>query len=192
MALEFSRPNTSVECLVLSVDANEGTFQPVHSEQLALVPAAPKDALLTFEYRSQLITLRGTARREDAQQELRFSVTDRVLVPQRRKHARVDVALPVRAFDAGGDSVQTVTRDVSADGLQIDAIVPESPEPVRIELSLPDGQPGIACWATVVRNVAGGTAMRFANLGDADRERLRKFVRERKREILKDLRADNG
>src|SRR5919204_3002686 len=107
VTIEVERPSASIECLVLAIDGSEAMLQPVDESQLMLVPTLGKDALLTFEFRSQLITLRGAGRRDDSANDLRFEVTDRVTVPQRRRYARVEVALPVtltplRADDATG------------------------------------------------------------------------------------------
>jgi hypothetical protein len=95
VTIEVSRPSASIECLVLAIDGDEATLEPVDPMQLPALSVIGRDALLTFEYRSQLITLRGSARRDEVERDLRFAVTDRVMVPQRRQHARVDVALTV-------------------------------------------------------------------------------------------------
>ena len=73
------------------------------------------------KYRLRLITLRGTARRDDIARDVRFAVTDRVTVPQRRRYARVQVALALRVLPLSaegapdGDPIETRTRDLSAD-----------------------------------------------------------------------------
>jgi PilZ domain-containing protein len=186
--IEVERPSASIECLVLAVEGNEATLEPVVEQQLALLPPDGKDALLTFEYRSQLVMLRGTGRRGE-NGDLRFAVTDRVTVPQRRRYARVDVALPITLTPSSGSgsAVQTRTRDLSADGLLVEELLPPAEQSWRIRLELPDGPP-LECGATLVRHVGGGTAMRFAEIADTDRQRLRDFVAARKRELLKDLR----
>jgi hypothetical protein len=188
VSLEVDRPSASIECLVLAVDGNEATLEPVNQEQLALIPMVGKDALLTFEFRSQLIMLRGTGRRDDVANDLRFSVTDRVTVPQRRRYARVDVALPLVLTPPSGQPIVTRTRDVSADGLLAEELLSPSEEKWRIRLEVPDNGEPIECEASIVRHVAGGTAMRYASIAPADRERLKQFVAARKREILANLR----
>jgi hypothetical protein len=65
-----------------------------------------------------------------------------------------------------------------------DVLLPEEPDTVRIRLSLPDGQPPIECDARVVRRVDGGTGLRYDGISSEDRERLKEFVAERKRELL--------
>jgi len=190
--IEVERPSASIECLVLAVEGNEAALQPVLEQQLALVPPEGKDALLTFEYRSQLVMLRGTGRREE-NGDLRFAVTDRVTVPQRRRYARVDVALPITLTpgSGAGAAVETRTRDLSADGLLVEELLPPAEQSWRVRLELPEGPP-LECEAALVRHVGGGTAMRYAEISQADRQRLRDFVAARKRELLKDLRNKSG
>ena len=89
VTMELERPPTSIECLVLAIDGGEATLEPVDPNQLVAVTESGTQALLTFEYRSQLISLRGTGRRDDVARDIRFAVTDRVTVPQRRRYARV-------------------------------------------------------------------------------------------------------
>jgi c-di-GMP-binding flagellar brake protein YcgR len=192
VSLEVDRPSASIECLVLAVDGNEATLEPVDRGQVVLVPTAGKDALLTFEFRSQHVALRGRARRDEAANDLRFSVTDRVTVPQRRRYARVDVALRLVLTPPDGEPIVTRTRDVSADGLLADVLLPSSQENGRIRLEMPGNAEPIECEASIVRHVGGGTAMRYASIAPADRERLKQFVAARKREILANLRSQSS
>lgn len=190
--IELERPSASVECLVLAVEGNEATLEPVLEQELALVPPDGKDALLTFEYRSQLVMLRGVGRRGE-NGDLRFAVTDRVTVPQRRRYARVEVALPITLTPGGGSAaaIETRTRDLSADGLLVEELLPPAEQTWRVTLDLPEGPP-LACEASLVRHVGGGTAMRYSEISQADRQRLRDFVAARKRELLKELRSNES
>jgi PilZ domain len=194
VTMEVSRPSASIECLVLAVDGAEATLEPVDAAQLLVVSVIGRDALLTFEYRSQLITLRGSARRDEVERDLRFAVTDRVMVPQRRQHARVDVALPVTITpltdggQPGGDPIVTRTRDISADGLLAEELLPAAEARWLLELELPDRGPTVVCEARVIRHVGGGTGMRYTTIGAEDRQRLRQFVAAYKRAILANLR----
>jgi hypothetical protein len=194
VTLELDRPSASIECLVLGIDGGEAALEPVDQQQLTLLSATGHNALLTFEYRSQLITLRGTARRDDIENDARFTVTDRVTVPQRRRYARVDVALPLRVTPLGadgapdGEAIDTVTRDLSADGLLAEQLLPPAQALWRVELEVPDNGPTVVCEAKIIRHVGGGTGMRYTAISAADRQRLRQFVAARKRAILANLR----
>lgn len=198
VTLTMDRPPTSIECLVLGIDGAEATLQPVYTSDLARVPTVGSETLLTFEYRSQLVTLRGHTRREEATEDFRFAVTDRVTVPQRRRYARVDVALPVRLRplnadgSAAGDTIETRTRDMSADGLLVEELLPPETARWRVQVELPDGGPELVCEATIVRHVGGGTGMRYMDLSAEGRQRLRDFVAARKRAILANLRKRGG
>jgi hypothetical protein len=189
VTVEVDRPNASIECLVLAIDGGEATLEPVQVNQLLTVPTQGASALLTFEYRSQLISLRGTARRDDISDDLRFSVTDRVTVPQRRRYARVDVALPVKLTPDGGAPIDTVSRDLSADGVLVEELISPSELTFRMELTVPDDGPPIIGEAHIVRNVGGGTAIRYSSIRAEDRQRLKQFVAARKRAVLAEMRA---
>jgi hypothetical protein len=194
VTLQMDRPPTSIECLVLAIDGAEATLQPVYPSDIARIPTIGAETLLTFEYRSQLVTLRGSTRREDSTQDFRFGVTDRVTVPQRRRYARVDVALPIKLRplnadgSAAGDAIDTRTRDMSADGLLVEELLPMEQARWRLQVELPDDGPALVCEASIVRHVGGGTGMRYADLTAEDRQRLRNFVAARKRAILANLR----
>ncbi len=198
VTLEVDRPNISIECLVLAVDGGEATLEPGEAGGGSRVSTFGTNALLTFEYRSQLITLRGQARRDEVDRDLRFRVTDRVTVPQRRRYARVEVALPLRLTPLtaegtrAGESIETRTRDVSADGLLAEELLPATADRWLVELDVPDRGPSIVCEASIVRHVGGGTGMRYATIAGEDRQRLRQFVAAYKRSLLANLRKQGG
>ena len=188
VTLEIERPSASIDCQVVAVEGNEATLDPISADDLPRVPIEGKDALLTFEYRSQLITLRGVGRRDSFGKELRFAVTDKVMVPQRRRYARVPVALPLALTTPGGATVETQTRDLSADGLLVEQLLPTEEPSLQMVLRLPDRGPPISCEVRIVRHVGGGTALRFATISAEDRGRLKQFVATRKRLILEHVR----
>ena len=198
VTLEVDRPNISIECLVLAVDGGEATLEPVEVGGDSRVPTVGTNALLTFEYRSQLVTLRGQARRDEGDRDLRFGVTDRVTVPQRRRYARVEVALSLRLTPLtaegtrAGDSIETRTRDVSADGLLAEELLPQTADRWLVELDVPDRGPNIVCEAHIVRHVGGGTGMRFTTMAGEDRQRLKQFVAAYKRALLAKVRKQDG
>lgn len=191
VTIEVGRPNASIDCLVIAIERDEATLEPIAPDEVTLLSVEGRDALLTFQYRSQLITLRGSARRDSAGKGLMFAVTDRVTVPQRRRYARVLVALPltvtpVPAAD-GAEPIETRTRDLSADGLLVEEQLPEG-DRWQVVVQVPDDGEPITAEAVFVRHVGGGTALRFATISAEDRERLKEFVAARKRAILRQVR----
>ncbi len=196
VTMEIEQPPSSIECLVLAVDGGEATLEPLDLDQARVLTSYGSGALLTFEYRSQLVSLRGTARRDEIARDLRFTVTDRVTVPQRRRYARVEVALPLklaplRDEDGGtvtGEPIESRTRDLSADGVLAEQLLPPSEQRWRLTIDVPDNGPPVICEARTVRNVGGGTAMRYTAMRAEDRQRLKQFVAARKRGILANLR----
>jgi c-di-GMP-binding flagellar brake protein YcgR len=133
--------------------------------------------------------LRGRARRED--DGLRFTVTDKVTVEQRRRYARIEVALPVFLTPLGadgtpaGNAVETRSFDVSADGVLVEAQISPTLPRLRLSLELPDGgdQP-VECDVCLIRQVGWRSALRYSGISECDRERLKCYVAERKREAL--------
>ncbi|HEX6459440.1 MAG TPA: PilZ domain-containing protein [Thermoleophilaceae bacterium] len=179
---------------MLAVDGGVATLEPVEAGGDARVATAATNALLTFEYRSRLVTLRGEARRDEVDRDLRFTVTDKVTVPQRRRHARVEVALPLRLIplDAegarAGERIVTRTRDVSAEGLLAEEHLPAAVERWWVELDVPDRGPTVVGEARIVRHVGGGTGMRYVAISSVDGQRLKQFVAAYKRSVLANLR----
>jgi PilZ domain len=196
VTLEVDNPSASLECLVLAIDGDEAALEPVDPGQRSMLTAAGSGALLTFEYRSQLISLRGTARRDDVSRDLHFKVTDRVTVPQRRRYARVEVALPLTLMPLhveggsmfAGEPIETHTRDLSADGVLVEQLLPPGEQRWRATLPIPDNGPPVIFEARIVRNVGGGTALRYTAMRAEDKQRLKTFVATRKRQILANLR----
>jgi hypothetical protein len=123
-------------------------------------------------------------------------VSDRVTVPQRRRHARVEVALslslvPLREEGGSlvaGEPVETRTRDLSADGVLAEQLLPPAESRWRGSLPIPDNGPPIVFEGRPVRTVGGGTALRYTAMRAEDRQRLKTFVATRKRAILANLR----
>jgi hypothetical protein len=197
VTLELQRPSASIECLVVAVEGGEANLHLVETADAARLPTE-KNAYLTFEHRSRVVMLKGTARPQDLG-EVHFQVTDHVTVPQRRRSARVDISLALELEPLSGDgqatpgsTVTTRTRDVSADGLLADVLLPDDQERVRLTLSMPDDGPPIECDARVVRRVGGGTGLRYERISAADRERLKGFVAAHKRAVLMQVRKGHA
>jgi uncharacterized protein (TIGR02266 family) len=99
---------------------------------------------------------------------------------ERRRDARVAVAIAVEVRDARGFSLQS-TRDISSGGVFFDRAIPYAVG-VEVELafSLPGAGHTIRCRGEVV-NVPDaksfGMGVRFLDLGGADKTALEAFVR---------------
>src|SRR5919198_3341119 len=188
VSLEVESLETNLECLVIAIDGNEATLDPVYQAFSMSVPTTGTNSMLTFEHQGRLVMLRGRVRREE--DGLHFAVTDRVTVQQRRRYARVEVALPVllTPLDAAGapagKQVQTRSFDVSADGVLLEAQISPNLPRLRLSLPLPDGDPPIECEVRLVRQGGWRSAPRYYGIADEDRARLKGFVAQRKRELL--------
>src|SRR3954447_8656082 len=188
VSLEVESLETNLECLVIAIEGNEATLDPVYKSFSMSVPTTGTNSLLTFDHQGRLVMLRGRARRED--DGLHFAVTDKVTVQQRRRYARVEVALPVLltplngSGEPAGKQVETRSFDVSADGVLVEAQISPTLPRLRLSLPLPDGGPSIECDVRLIRQVGWRSALRYSGIGDEERERLKCFVAERKREQL--------
>ena len=98
----------------------------------------------------------------------------------------MEIALPIvlTPLDAEGNPygqpVETRTRDVSADGVLVDAKISPDLPGLRISLPLPDGLPPFECAVRVVRQLGWGSGLRYSGISDDDRARLKAFVAETK------------
>jgi c-di-GMP-binding flagellar brake protein YcgR len=188
VSLEVETLETNLECLVIAIEGSEATLDPIYQAFSMSVPTTGTNSMLTFEHQSRLVMLRGRVRRED--DGLHFTVTDRVTVEQRRRYARVEVALPVLLTPLGqngepaGKPVETRSFDVSADGVLVEAQISPTLPRLRLSLELPDGDSPVECDVRLIRQVGWRSALRYSGIADCDRERLKCFVAERKREQL--------
>jgi c-di-GMP-binding flagellar brake protein YcgR len=188
VSLEVEALETNLECLVIAIEGNEATLDPIYRSFSMSVSTTGTNSMLTFEHQGRLVMLRGRVRRED--DGLHFTVTDKVTVQQRRRYARVEVALPVLLTPLGADgepagrAVETRTFDVSADGVLLEAQISPTLPRLRLSMELPDDGPAVECDVRLIRQVGWRSALRYSGIAECDRERLKCFVSERKREAL--------
>ncbi|MGZ4202293.1 MAG: PilZ domain-containing protein [Thermoleophilaceae bacterium] len=79
-----------------------------------------------------------------------------------------------------GQPVETRTRDVSADGVLVEAKISPDLPGLHISLPLPDGLPTFECNVRVVRQLGWGSGLRYSGISDETRARLKEFVAETK------------
>jgi c-di-GMP-binding flagellar brake protein YcgR len=188
VSLEVEALETNLECHVIAIEGSEAILEPVYRSFSMSVSTTGANSLLNFEHQGRLVMLRGRVRRED--DGLHFTVTDKVTVEQRRRYARVEVALPVQLTPLGADGepagspVATRSFDVSADGVLVEAQISPTLPRLRLSLDLQDGDSPVECDVRLIRQVGWRSALRYSGLADCDRERLKCFVAERKREAL--------
>ena len=127
----------------------------------------------------------------DREGTLTIELTGEVERIQRREFVRVDahVAVSVRGIDEplGGE---TATLDVSGGGIRISDPweLPLGLE-VRVELSLPDGEPVHALGRVVRAAAEGEKGISFDDLARPDEDRLIRFIRERERQAMRAARS---
>ncbi len=133
---------------------------------------------LTFERESTLVAVRGIAlsyRRD----ELEFVVAEGIRLTDRRTANRQPIVARMRASQMADDgrvvgtTTPTATKNLSMRG----ALVARRPTLGRgprwtIELMLPSAAAPVRCEAVLARETNNHLALKFVNLGDADRRRL--------------------
>ncbi len=140
------------------------------------MPPFSDDAQMTFEYGPSLVMLNGTLQRGSSDDQLRFSVSDGVQVPPRRRDSRRRVRLPVTVRLPSGEELSSWSTDVSARGLGVQGKDIAAPgEHIDVRISLPDGTV-VAATAVVVRTMGEATALLIETFQEGSRDLLSRFV----------------
>jgi DNA-binding response OmpR family regulator len=97
--------------------------------------------------------------------------------PDRRRHPRAPLTIPVQVMEYGGASWQGTSVDVSVGGIRLSArSTARAGIAVRLTFTLPDGGPTMTVMGLLVRVDAGGYAFQFVNLTSGEAGRLRDLV----------------
>lgn len=139
------------------------------------MPEFSADAQLTFEHGPNLVMLNGTLERGGTGNELRFSVSDGVQVPPRRKDSRLRARLPVAVRLPDGEERDTHTVDVSATGLGVRGDLGPVGAQIAVRMTLPD-RTEVAASTVVVRVAGDVTALRIERIETGSRDRLGRYV----------------
>ncbi|HEX2085523.1 MAG TPA: PilZ domain-containing protein [Solirubrobacteraceae bacterium] len=167
---------TQLRCRVVAVNRDEAALKPFTAPRVSRQELEGAASLI-FGHRGILIALKGRASWGVEEDDLRFTVRDGVQVPQQRSASRLRIPLDVSVLTVDGERVQGRTLDVSAAGVSLEGGGFGAPDDVLgLELDLPDHQPPLACRGRIVRGTIEKTAVEFADLEPADRERLARFI----------------
>ena len=167
---------TQLRCRVVAVNRDEAALRPFTAPRVSRQELEGAASLI-FGHHGNLIALKGRATWGEEQDDLRFTVRDGVQVPQQRSASRLRIPLDVTVLTTAGERVQGQTLDVSAAGCSLAGAGFGAPDDVvGLEVDLPDHQPALACHARIVRGSIEMTALEFTDLGDADRDRLARFI----------------
>ncbi len=177
----------TLACRVVGFVAGEVALVPVEPTPRSL-PLGSVSASLVFEFRGGLVQLLGSLYREESR--LRFTVSDRARAgEQRRRAARLDLALPVTLTPLTDDARPSdaerrlLTFDVSLGGigLRLDDGMYPSGTRLRFKLEPPGGEPVVGT-AQVVHVAGEHCGLRFEEVAAADRVRLAGYLVWAKRE----------
>src|SRR5688500_18120305 len=167
---------TQLRCRVVAVNRDEAALKPSTAPRVSRQELEGAASLI-FAHKSILVALKGRASWGVEEDDLRFTVRDGVQVPQQRSASRLRIALDVTVLTTAGERVQGRTVDISAAGLSLaGGGFGEPSEVVGLEIDVPDHQPPLACHGRVVRGTIEMTAIEFADLPLAERDRLARFI----------------
>ena len=145
-----------------------------------LPPPGGDEGAPVLEWRSSagIVRLRGTATWEESDL-VRFEVQETVDVQQRREHVRVHAPRPVVLdADAVGAELGTFAIDLSGGGVLLAGPATlQIGDEVRFRLLLDGSESVVEGTGQVVRYGSGGErALAFADVSEADRERLIRII----------------
>jgi PilZ domain len=167
---------TQLRCRVVAINRDEAALKPFTAPRVSRQELEGAASLI-FGHRGILVALKGRASWGVEEDDLRFTVRDGVQVPQQRSASRLRIALDVTVLTTAGERIQGRTMDVSAAGLSLSGGgFGEPQEVVGLEIDVPDNQQPLACHGRIVRGTIEMTAIEFADLPAAERERLARFI----------------
>ncbi len=167
---------TQLSCRVVAINADEAALKPFTAPRVSR-PELEGAASLIFGHHGSIVALKGRASWGVEADDLRFKVRDGVQVPQQRTASRLRIPLDVTVLTARGERVHARTLDVSAVGISLaGGGFGEPDDVVGVELELPDDEPRLAAHGRIVRGNLEMTALEFTDLGDAEHQRLARFV----------------
>ncbi len=167
---------TQLRCRVVAVNSAETALRPTVAPRVSRQELEGAASLI-FAHRGILVALKGRASWGVEEDDLRFTVRDGVQVPQQRSASRLRIPLDVTLVSAGGERRQARTVDLSSAGLSLAGAGFGAPDDVlRLEIDVPDHRQPIACHGRIVRGGVEMTAIEFTDLGEADRDRLARFI----------------
>lgn len=139
------------------------------------VARLPARGQLAFSAGSHLVMLSGDVHPGRDPLTIHFLVADGVRQADKRRAARLEVALPARIRPvAGGPERATVTRDVSAGGVLLAS--GGLAGAVRVEIDLPGDGGTVSASGTVVRSTPLESAVAFVAMDAGDRMTMDAFV----------------
>lgn len=175
----------SIDCTVAQIEGQMATFKhaPVGDPGLATRLADWCLSYLMFVHQSSPIALRGVVRASpDRPRMLQFVVVDGVQMEERRRQARIPVAVPVTvsptAAQSANGQLHTETVDLSPGGLLLKAGqgVLAVGDPVDVTLEIPWFATELQAQAQVLRRTPSGVALAFTTMSEDDEANLTAFI----------------
>ena len=167
---------TQLRCRVVAVNRDEAALRPFTAPRVSRQELEGAASLI-FGHKGSLVALKGRASWGLEEDDLRFTVRDGVQVPQQRSASRLRIPLDVTVLTPGGERVGARTLDISSAGVSLaGGGFGEPGDLVGVEIDVPDHQAPVACHGRIVRGSIEMTAVEFTDVGEADRERLARFI----------------
>ncbi len=176
----------SIDCVVAQVEGQMATFRhaPITDPRLASGLAGWTLSYATFVHQASNVGLRGVVRSSpDQDRVLQFVVIDGVQMAERRRQARIPVAVAVTVArvadrDSAAEGLRTETVDLSPDGalLRIQPGALRVGDQLDVTLALPWQASAVSAQAQVVRRAGAGVALRFTAMSQENEASLAAFV----------------
>lgn len=174
----------SIECTVTQIEGQMATFKhaPVRDARLTARLADWSLSYVMFVHQSSPVALRGVVRASpDRPRMLQFVVIDGVQMQERRRQARVAVAVPVTVSPSAAPSaveeLHTQTVDLSPGGLLLKAGPGLSVgDPVDVTVQIPWFSTELQARAQVLRRTPSGVALAFTTMSEDHEANLAAFI----------------
>lgn len=173
----------SIECTVTQIEGQMATFKhaSVNDPRLASRLADWCLSYVMFVHQSSPVALRGVVRASpDRPRLLQFVVIDGVQMQERRRQARIAVAVPVTVSPCAPSGVQqlcTETVDVSPGGLLLKGAPGLAVgDPVAVTLQIPWFATELQAQAQVLRRTSTGVALAFTTMSGDGKANLAAFI----------------
>jgi len=171
--LDLGGKTSALPCCVVGFTGSAVLLAPIVPATAPTAEAieAGREAYVVIDHDQQVHALRARVNPGSEPGEILINVTDAFRLGQRRRYSRAPLALQATlAVPPGGDSWETVTRDISAGGARIARIgaVGEQAERLSVALSAPAAGLRIETQADVVRRSQRDLAIQFTEIDEAD------------------------
>jgi hypothetical protein len=171
--LDLGGKTSALPCCVIGFTGSAVLLAPIVPATAPTAEAieAGREAYVVIDDDQQVHALRARVRPGSEPGEVLVTVTDAFRLGQRRRYSRAPLALRATVgAHPGGETWETVTRDISAGGARIarTGAAGEQADRLCVALAAPAAGLRIEAQADVVRRSQRDLAVQFSEIADAD------------------------